>query len=296
VYTYIAYGLAVSSEFPLAELTTTTHSSDVTIRRGHVDNLPSKVHESGCWFHTSPQKTYLVWDGIGVIKIQNGCEIIVDPEEGVEEGVLHQAIQGTAFGLLLHQRGLFPLHASAVLIDDQAVAFAGKAGRGKSTLASVFHSRGYPLISDDITAVAMKGRSLLTAPGFPMIKLWPDSMATYGDPADKHYPLHAGTEKILIPKVNGFVHSPHPLKRIYILEKDNPEGIDTMPSHKALLEVIKNCYCSKLIQASIGAQAHMRNSARLVNHTKVYYLNIHWSLQDLSDVVQMIEKHLEQDE
>ena len=90
MHTYIAYGLAVSSEFPLAELSTDTKltlaepntdtkSPDVSIRCGHVANLPSVVLESGSWFHTSPQETYLVWEGIVAIKIQNGSEIIVDP-------------------------------------------------------------------------------------------------------------------------------------------------------------------------------------------------------------------------
>ena len=49
----------------------------------------------------------------------------------VLEGDVRAYLLGTAIGALLHQRGLLPLHASAVEVNGRAVAFIAPAGHGK---------------------------------------------------------------------------------------------------------------------------------------------------------------------
>ena len=61
---------------------------------------------------------------------------------------------GTALGVLLHQRGLFALHASGVATPSGAWLFTGHSGAGKSTLVAWLHRRfGWPILSDDVTVV-----------------------------------------------------------------------------------------------------------------------------------------------
>src|SRR2546421_132869 len=72
--------------------------------------------------------------GVGAFLVRGGREIVVDPAPGVEARVLRLSILGPAFGLLLHQRGRFVLHASAVASGGGVLAFAGGSGWGKSTL------------------------------------------------------------------------------------------------------------------------------------------------------------------
>ena len=52
------------------------------------------------------------------------------------------------------------LHASAVLVGDEAVAFAGKTGRGKSTLAASFAAVGFPAMTDDCLIVKEGARTV----------------------------------------------------------------------------------------------------------------------------------------
>ena len=50
---------------------------------------------------------------------------------------------------LLGHTGRVPLHASAVMLGDTAIVFAGGSGAGKSTLALAAIRQGLPLLSDD---------------------------------------------------------------------------------------------------------------------------------------------------
>src|SRR5687767_37791 len=80
----------------------------------------------------------------------DATSILVSPAPAVPEQNLRLYLLGSAFGALLHQRGLLPLHANAVEIDGKAVAFMGASGEGKSTLAAWFHDRGFNIIADDV--------------------------------------------------------------------------------------------------------------------------------------------------
>jgi len=57
---------------------------------------------------------------------------------------------GSAWGALCYQRDLLVLHASAVRVDGRAVAFCGRPGMGKSTLAAWLAESGHALVSDDL--------------------------------------------------------------------------------------------------------------------------------------------------
>jgi hypothetical protein len=62
-------------------------------------------------------------------------------------------LAGTALALLLTLRGATVLHASAVVLDQCAVAFVGQSGRGKSTVAALLCRHGAKLVTDDVLVV-----------------------------------------------------------------------------------------------------------------------------------------------
>src|SRR5205085_11497996 len=93
----------------------------------------------------------------GAFLMRAGREIVVDPAEGVSGDVLRLYLLGPVLALALHQRGWLMLHASAVAMGQQAVAFLGGSGWGKSTMAGVLHQRGHALVADDFVAVPAEG-------------------------------------------------------------------------------------------------------------------------------------------
>lgn len=88
---------------------------------------------------------------------------------------------GTVLAVALHLQGATLLHASAVVLRDKAVLFAGDSGSGKSTTAAMLHTHGHRVLSDDVVEIDAELRAF---PALPAIRLWPDAVgALYGQEA-----------------------------------------------------------------------------------------------------------------
>ena len=166
MFSYIAYGLALRSALPLPELVAADGTTDVFVRLGKVDRSRSKAAAEGHCFRAFADEAYLFWKEVGTFLVRSGNEIIVEPAPGVEERVLRLFILGTALAVMLHQRGLLVLHASAVALDDGAVVFLGGPGWGKSTMAAAMYARDYGVVADDVVAVDLDGENWKITPQF----------------------------------------------------------------------------------------------------------------------------------
>ena len=98
---------------------------------------------------------------------------------------------GPVLGLLLRFRGVICLHASAVVLDDCAVAFVGSEGAGKSTTAAALARRNHAVISDDIVALAENEDRFLVLPAYPYLSLWSESAEMLFGPDTAHSYLFA---------------------------------------------------------------------------------------------------------
>jgi hypothetical protein len=139
----------------------------------------------------------LVVPGVARYRIENGARIVVDPLPGAPAANVRLFLFGSAFGALLHQRGLLPLHANAIEIERKAVVFMGTSGEGKSTLAAWFHDRGYRIVADDVCVVRVRtdGR-VYTAPGQQRLRLWKESLVATGRDSSAYERSFAGRDDI----------------------------------------------------------------------------------------------------
>jgi hypothetical protein len=78
-------------------------------------------------------------------------EVREDPAGRTE--LLPILLAGTVSAFLLTLRGHLVLHASAVAMDDVALAFVGQSGQGKSTMAALMCVDGAELVTDDVLSV-----------------------------------------------------------------------------------------------------------------------------------------------
>ena len=151
---------------------------------------------------TAP-KAYLFHERVGMFLVQDGREMIVDPMPGVERRLLRIFVLGSAMNLLLTQQGYLVLNASAVAISDWAIAFLGTWGADKSTMAAALHAQGHKMVTDDVTVVHVDTGCPTVLSGFPLFKLWPDSVVSLaGDPETLPI-LHPDIEKRAYPVTNG---------------------------------------------------------------------------------------------
>jgi hypothetical protein len=77
--------------------------------------------------------------------------------------------------MVLGHRGHLALHASAAFTGKGALAFAGKAGWGKSTLCASLARAGLPVVADDCVAVEERRGRFVAIPSYPGLRLWPNA-------------------------------------------------------------------------------------------------------------------------
>jgi hypothetical protein len=170
---------------------------------------------------------------------------------------LHSYFVGPVLGCVLRLRGILCLHASVVKIDDRAVAILGRKKSGKSTCAAGLTQMGAALLSDDMAVLSPKNDGFLVHPGYPQIRLWPQSIeAIYPGRGDlpkvyshreKRY-LPLGVES---PAAATFWPRASPLSVIYVLEeiedpRTGPRVEAVAPQDKAIA-LIRNTFGSYVV-------------------------------------------------
>lgn len=303
LYSYNAYGLSVHSVLPLPELVASEKTfasneekADVVIHFGKVKDVPAEPHSMGRYIHATPTEVHLSWDGIGAFLVRDGREIIVDPLPEVQEQVLRLFILGTTWAMLLHQReNIIVLHASVVAVSDQAAAFIGDKGAGKSTMAAALQAQEHDLVSDDILAIDMSQDCPMALPGFPHLKLWPDSVVSLGHIPETLPRLRPELEKRGHRVATAFTRAPVPLRCIYVLNQGLKPEIELLHPQQALKELMPHWYGARfgmeLLQA-LGLSSHFLQCANLANKIPVCRLKRPRSLSALPDVTRLVEEHL----
>jgi hypothetical protein len=183
------------------------------------------------------------------------------------------------------------LHASAVAVEDGAVAFLGDCGSGKSTTAGVLHAHGYAVVADDVTAIQIDQVRPMVQPGYPQLKLWPSVAAALGYSPETLPRLHAQLEKRAFLATRGFQHRPLPLRRIYVLAEGLSQDIERLRPQEALVELVRHSYGIHWLQTT-NASSHFLHCARLTKNVTTCRLRRPQSLSALPDLARMVEEDL----
>jgi len=274
-FDYSVFGLHVRSDLPLPELLAAPPGGQpqVIIRLGEVP----PAADSGPGLQSTDQGAVLTVDGIARYAIADGASIIVDPGAEVPELNVRLYLLGSAMGVLLHQRGLLPLHANAVEIDGKAFAFMGASGSGKSTLAAWFHDRGFPIIADDVCAVRFDAEERpLVAPGLPRLRLWKEALEGTGREASKHNRSYVGDddwEKFDVPIPHETaVRTEVELAAVYLLGEGEVPNIRVLDGLEAAEAVFANTYRGAFVPMVDGSREHWSSCVSLVKGTPIFLL------------------------
>jgi len=274
---YRVHGLTLASDIELPELAPQRgprdRPPDVTVRRGIVARR-TDGEPAGVAFATRREHAVeLDLPGIGRVRVTNGCEVTVEAAPDADPASLRAVLLGSVMGLLCHQRGLLVLHASAVAIAGEAVAFAGDQGAGKSTLTAHCVSAGARLVADDLLVVSLRpDQRPMAHPGVPGIKLWRDALAELGKSTDGLAPAWARAEKYHVPFAAEAVEAPVPLARICVLADDDAarDGRATrLRGSEAVSNLIAHTYRGEYLGVVDGRPRHLHDCARLAAATEV---------------------------
>ncbi len=274
---------------PLPELVETRIQADVVIRWGEIDPPPGDSSDKESSFFANREEVCLFWRDIGAFLIRGGNEIVVDPAPKVGQQVLRLFLLGRVLGTLLHQRGLFVLHASAVAVNGSAIAFMGGKGWGKSTLAGAMYENGHSIVADDVVAIEVDSSGMARVlPGFPQLKLWPEAAAFLGHSVTALPRLHPDYEKRSRVAARGFSPAALPLKTIYVLDEGGQLEVTTLSPKEAFLELVRHSYAAKILEATGTASQHFGRCAELVRSVSIRRLKRTSLLQELPEVAKFL--------
>lgn len=295
MWSYVAYGLSIRSELALPELVAAEDGqvADVVVRLGCVRPIVPEGDWTEGYVYGDAEEAHIFVEGVGSLLVRGGREIVVDPAPGVEERVLRLFLLGSALGLLLHQRGLFVLHASSVVVGGAAAVFLGESGEGKSTMAAAMHARGHAVVVDDVVAIDLDGACApLVLPAFPQLKLWPEAAGLLGDRPETLALLHPDEEKRARPAWEGFPQRPLPLAGIYVLAEGSRPAIEPLRPQEAFAELIRYSYAAGLLGPTASTPAHFRQCVDLAGRAAISRLRRQRSLSALPEIAQLLEAHL----
>lgn len=284
---YLVFGLVLDSELSLPELLP-AHAdapADVTIRFG----------EAGDEHLITPDEVNLVIPKVGAYRVRGGREVSIAAREGASPRNLRLFLLGSAFGAVIHQRGLLPLHANAIDIDGHAVAFMGHSGAGKSTMAAWFLDRGHRILADDVCVVVPDETGVpLAYPGIPRLRLWREALERSGRGTDGLELAFDDMDKYNLPTPEPNRSGPIPLSHVYLLEKAEEEGgpdIRALSGVAALDALVANTYRGGYLARMGGTERHLMACLQLVRRVPVFGAHRVWGFDDYDAQAERLEAH-----
>ena len=193
-YTYQLYGLRVRLSRPLSGLMPADGAEPIDLRidldsddHGRFERLPkelwyaSRKDRYGNFAHVwklggDAYYRFRYSDGADFVIDRSGFRIWVSWPPALTEEDIFTYLTGHILAFTLGLRGYLCLHASAIAVDDRAVALVAPGGGGKSTTAAAFARLGFAVITDDILVLAPRNNVYMAQPGYPRINLWPASI------------------------------------------------------------------------------------------------------------------------
>ncbi len=183
---------------------------------------------------------------------------------------------GPVLSFWLERRGIIALHASAVVVGGQAVAFLASNEGGKSALAAAFMQQGYALLTDDILPVERVEGTLWGRPGYPTMRMWPAEalhfLGHYED-LDLVYPE---LSKRRVPVGEGglgtFCADSQPLECIYLPQRRDPAEAGTevritpIPAGDAMIELLRYSFTPHVVEALGWQRERLDLLAHVVQH------------------------------
>ena len=296
-HSYCISGLRVASEFELPgaiALTPADEACDVTVQHAVVpDRLdggamlgPNWDMAGGEFLLTVPQ--------LGRFLIRNGSEICVALNPGATEPDASAYVLGTAFGILLHQRGALVLHGSAVERNGETIAICGHSGAGKSTLAAALCRAGCTFVTDDICAGSVDAAGTpIVLPDGRQLKLWQEAIEKLelgkhrGDAVRRNFEKYFIAPQTVAPDAT-------PLRAIYVLREARPpfaDGIEELSLADAMHALDREAYRPGLRARMVERPQMLAQGATMLAHVKIFRLIRPRAFENMAETVSTVLSH-----
>ena len=195
-------------------------------------------------------------------------------------------------------RGLPTLHASAVALNGQALAFASRHGGGKTGLAAALMRTGAALLADDLLVLENREDRWEARPAYPEMRMWPDEAAHFVGSFEELPLVQGDSEKRRVAIGGGaggfgsFHDASAPLACIYLASRrpDGEGGVEIQPvaRSEALIELIRHSFSPRLVAAAGLQPARLDRLGRLVRQVPVRRLSYPSGFERLPEVAEAL--------
>ncbi len=294
MFSYYAYGVGIYSEIEIPEFVSTPSEPDVTVtidrQASLTDYLSEEVLENAWAMHLNREKALVYVKDMGVFTIDDGKKIVWTPAAEADPQVARFYLVGTVMAILLYQRKFLVLHGSVIEINGEAVIFLGNSGDGKSSTAAALHAAGYRLINDDVAPVTVGNGAASLQPGFPQIKMSPETANALGYDFDSLPLIHPQETKRGYRPQHDFSRVPLMIKRIYVLDYGTEFASTPIMSSLATMELSRHSRPTTLYQR--GDALHFFQCADLVKEQTIYRLQRPKDLKLLPKIADFVSQDL----
>lgn len=293
-YNYLITNIFVQSDLPLDGVAVAANSPHLqpevvirTFESSHPNAPKQIISSSGFSFSTV--------DGLA-FTVSEGNRISIFKEDRVTHTEIMLFLLGSAWGVLCHQRGLFPLHCSTVSVDDHAFAFVAESGGGKSTLAASLCSSEVRHVCDDVAIVQSDAAAWVPIHAMPKgLKLWREAIDALGLVRSRLALVEGGREKHYVEPPRGPDRSVLDLAGIYDIcfsDEAAPPRIEPLTGIEAVKTVYRNVYRGEWLGLLGVSDQVLIKSRRIAAQVPVYRFTRPRSLDRIAEGSALLVDHM----
>ena len=295
---YHVFGVRMDCPFELPELETSDVAGSADWRIDACSGTPRGISQPATGADTvygsvqvrsfvSPEMVRLAFDDTGIFDVHPGRVIQWYPGVEGNAAAVRADLLGRVLATAMHLDGALVLHASAVSIDGNVIAFLGPKHAGKSTLAMALVRRGARLVTDDTLVVWFRGDAAIAVPGIQRVRLWPDSAraigvtATSGQGAKPTIDALGADSREQVEKPLGACYVVQPVGGSHGLVRRQLSGV------QAALTGVSFSKLAALAGGRLGIEV-LERSTRLARLTPVYAAEVPRDLHQLDRVANAV--------
>jgi hypothetical protein len=291
-------GWRTLSDIPLACVPTLNRSDqnvDILIQIAHGPPPMAQTTSRFAVEHSSERSFIKVRD-VADFEIREGRRISVWPASVATRKDVEIFLLGPAWATLCHQRGMLPLHASAILTSGGMVAFAGHSGAGKSTTAALLNVCGYQLVADDMLPIGFIDGSVPGAwPYLRRLKLHQSPIIKF-ELTPTELVSRLDKEKYFVQPEAVARDDWNRLKRLYLLD-NSPSAesvcIDRVNGLEAIRILADQTYHFQYVSNSGRFREHLDLCTLLASNIAIYRLQRPSSSEVTAEFETLLRAHIE---
>lgn len=243
-----------------------------------------KVYRKG-----SEKKIYIDWRDLGYFLIEEGKEVTFQPEieNNFDFSFLKTVLFGPILSIILFQRDILVLHASAILDkNNKAIAFSGDSGSGKSTIATLMTMNGFSFVTDDVLPIKFdENLNPWVYPSLPLIKINPEVLDQISESEDVQVRPGSDGRISFIP--SSFTKTPIKLNKIFFLKPGEETSLKKLNKQEFFMNLVNSTYCYNLLNDD-ELVLNLFQCSDLIKTVIGFSLELEFSLKKLKELSNII--------